>query len=188
MQRDTAAVYQRLYRPLFNTVYRYVLNAADAHDLVQETFVRLCLHQARVDAACPDRWLFRTALNLARNRLRWRRVWRWIGDDAIDELPGTDDPAQQFSAAREQAQLDRAIAALPEKLRAVILLTDIAGQSYQDVAAILDIPPGTVASRRHLALQKLKRLAALPAENSGSGENVSPAPAINTGAEQESQS
>ncbi len=164
MQLDTAAVYQRLYRPLFNTVYRYVLNTADAHDLVQDAFVRLCLHQTRVDAACPDRWLFRTALNLARNRLRWRRLWRWMGDDALDELPGSDDPARQFSAAREQAQLDRAIAGLPEKLRAVILLTDIAGQSYQEVAAILDIPPGTVASRRHQALQKLKALAVLPAE------------------------
>jgi RNA polymerase sigma-70 factor (ECF subfamily) len=97
--------------------------------------------------------LFRTALNLASNRRRSLRLWRFVGfADAVDELP---------FAARADTIVPRnvqaALQALPDDLRRVLLLTELAGMTYAEVAMTLHIREGTVGSRRTRALEMLRR-------------------------------
>ena len=154
---DLYACYQRVERPLFNVLYRMVWNRQDSQDLIHDAFLRIWRRRSRVDAERLDSLVWTTALNLARNRLRWRRRWRtealdgeWI-DDGLSPEAMTDRLSRQRSVHDALAQLRPA-------MRNVLLLGEFSGLSQADIAAVLRIPVGTVASRRHHALRKLKVL------------------------------
>ena len=80
-------LYLRLEKPLFNVVYRWLWQAEEAHDLVQEAFVRLVRMRDRIEPATVEALVYRIALNLARNRRRARRLWRWVGLEAAPDAP-----------------------------------------------------------------------------------------------------
>ena len=104
--------------------------------------------------------LFRTALNLASNRRRSYRLWRFVGlAEAVDNvaLTGNGDTILPRS-------VDAAIGALPDDLRRVLLLTEIAGLSYAEVAMTLGIKEGTVGSRRTRAIELLREALAMKGE------------------------
>jgi RNA polymerase sigma-70 factor (ECF subfamily) len=147
------ALYASLEKQLYNVVYRLLWDTAESQDIVQEAFLRCWRRRAQIRPEGLQALLFRTALNLASNRRRSRRLWRFIGlADAGDEIP---------SAGRGDAILPRsvqtAINALPDNLRRVLLLTELAGMSYAEVAMTLGIREGTVGSRRTRALAILRR-------------------------------
>lgn len=147
------ASYQRLERPLFNVLYRQLWQREDCQDLVHDAYVRVWARRDTVDEATLDALIWTTALNLARNRLRWRRL-RW--HEPIDEatLAGTDTKVD-FLATR---QLRIALRALPADQRNVLLLAEFSGLRGTEIAAVLGISAGTVASRKHHAMQRLKTL------------------------------
>ena len=151
------ALFVRLEQKLFNVVFRWVWNSEEARDLVQEAFLRLWKMRDRVDVATVEPLVFRIAVNLAANRRRAKAIRRWIGIEAAGETP---DPAPGAEAEREtrevQVAVRAAVDALPERLRQVIALTDLAGLSYADVARALEIREGTVGSRRNAALAALE--------------------------------
>lgn len=150
------ALYLRLESKLFNVVFRWVWNSEEARDLVQEAFVRLWKMRDRVDVATVEPLVYRIAVNLAANRRRANTLRRWIGLDAAGETP---DPSPNADGERETREVQAAVRAavdeLPERLRRVIALTDLAGLSYAEVARTLEIPEGTVGSRRNAALAAL---------------------------------
>ena len=150
-------LYLQLEKPLYNVVYRWVWDWEEARELVQETFVRLWRMRQRVTLDTVRPLVFRMALNLAANRRRWRRLRRLATLEALRTRPdGTAGAEETLGQAQRQVELQRAVEALSEPLRQVIALCELAQMSYAEAAAVLDIPIGTVASRRNAALSRLR--------------------------------
>ncbi len=156
---DRAALerlYVKLEKPIYNVVYRWLWNASDAQEVTQEAFLRVWKVRDDVDLATVEPLLYRTAINLASNRRRSGRLWRWLGLDsaseAASEAPGSE---QLLEAAHSRQRVKAAIDALPENLRQVILLAEYSEMSYEEIGLTLGIPAGTVGSRRNTALARL---------------------------------
>ena len=151
------ALYRRLEKPLYNVLYRWTWDAEEAHELVQETFLRLWQMRDRVRMETVDALAFRIGSNLAANRRRSRRLRRWVTLDAVRDrtarIPGADE-AVELRQVRHAVR--RAIDSLPERLRHVVLLCEYSGMSYREIARALRIPEGTVGSRRNTALRRLR--------------------------------
>ena len=144
-------VYRRLEKPLYNVVYRVIWDSAESQDVVQETFLRCWRHKEDIRAEGFKALLYRTALNLASNRRRRTRLWRMVGVAAIEDIADESAAAEPISPV-----VRAAFDALPDALKHVVLLTEIAGMTYPEVAAALAIAEGTVGSRRSRALALLR--------------------------------
>jgi RNA polymerase sigma-70 factor (ECF subfamily) len=159
------------FSPLvFHIAYSVVWQVQDAEDVVQETFLKayLNLRGLREVRAFPA-WIGRIARNLAQNRQRYRRARPVVALDDYDPgglLAGTGGPQEALEATETRAALEAAIRALPEHYRTPLLLRLKAGTSYEEIAAILEIPVGTVRSRIHAARE---RVAAALAAGQGAG-------------------
>ena len=117
--------------------------------------MRVWERRAVVDADTLDALVWTTALNLAKNRLRWRRLRRHtVIDEDFPQL-AVDGQPKDFLASR---QLHAALRQLPRAWQQVILLSEFSGMRGDEIAAVLSIPAGTVASRKHLAMARLKDL------------------------------
>ena len=158
-QAALEALYVKLEKPMFNVVYRWLWNASDAEEVVQEAFVRVWNARARVEMATVEPLLYRTALNLASNRRRASRLWRWLGLEVAGDVKAQGKSAEGALASEEtRARVRAAIEALPERLREVVVLCELSEMSHAEIAETLGIPSGTVGSRRHAALAKLREL------------------------------
>lgn len=144
-------VYRRLEKPLYNVVYRVIWDATESQDVVQETFLRCWRRKDDIRADGFKALLFRTALNLASNRRRSVRLWRMVGVTVLDDV--ADESA---SAGGLSKPVREAVEALPNILRNVLLLTELAGMTYPEIATALGIAEGTVGSRRTRALALLR--------------------------------
>jgi RNA polymerase sigma factor (sigma-70 family) len=144
-------VYKALEKPLYNVVYRVLWDSAESQDVVQETFLRCWRRKDDIRADGFKALLFRTALNLASNRRRSMRIWRMVGVTALDDVADQSPSSDSFSKPVREA-LDK----LPSALRDVLLLTELAGMTYPEIAAALGIAGGTVGSRRTRALALLR--------------------------------
>ena len=142
-------------RSLYATAYRLTRNAADAEDLVQETYLRAF---RAFDGYAPGTniraWLF-TILSRARTD-QLRRIGR---SPKTVELPeeGPAEPPPQEALARGQEDIVRALEGLPEVFRTAVLLRDVQDFTYDEIAGILGIPSGTVMSRIHRGRALLRR-------------------------------
>ncbi|HLI47614.1 MAG TPA: sigma-70 family RNA polymerase sigma factor [Chthonomonas sp.] len=155
---------------VYNYVYRMVRNATDAEDLTQETFVRayLSLHSFQSRASL-NTWLFRIATNLCidhcRRAKRTQGLVTSLSPDNEEEEEGlqrdipdaTFDPQRLLLNKELGEKLEKALQELPEKLRMVVLLYDVEGLSYEEIAAIAGCPLGTVKSRLFNARAVLRR-------------------------------
>jgi RNA polymerase sigma-70 factor (ECF subfamily) len=145
-------VHQREAQVL-RTAYRMLGNWADAEDVAQEVFLRLHRHGLGFanEAACGA-WLYRVTVNLCIDRSRRVRAM-----DELPELPSNEVSAEA-SAIREQQkrQLVAALATLPPRERAAVILREIEGLSSPEVAAILGCTDGTVRSQVSTALSRLR--------------------------------
>jgi len=151
------ALYQRLETPLYNAAFRYVWQRQEAQDLVQEAFLQLWQRRATIEAATVEGWLWTSVLNLSRKRRRWQALRQFLQLDEGEPLHSAEPaPDVSLQDAQHAQQLRRAIDSLSDKLRRVLLLTEFSGLPQHAVAQLLGIPAGTVASRRHLALQSLR--------------------------------
>jgi len=144
-------VYRHLEKPLYNVVYRVIWDSVESQDVVQETFLRCWRHNADIRADGFKALLYRTALNLACNRRRRTRLWRMVGGTALEDV-ADDNAADEPISKPVRAALD----SLPDALRHVVLLTEIAGMTYPEIAAALGIAEGTVGSRKTRALALLR--------------------------------
>lgn len=151
-ERQWIELYTELEKDLYSAVYRWVWDAADAQDIVQEAFLRCWRIRHRVRHDGVRALLLKTALRLASNQRRRRRLWRMVGlDDAGESRAATVAP-EVFPRAVQQA-FDK----LPESLRRVLVLSEVLGMSYAEIAAVTGVREGTVGSRRNRALASLRR-------------------------------
>ena len=167
-ERAFAELVRRYQGRITNLVSRVLNDRECADDLTQEVFVRVFVHRRNYRRGSKlSTWLFTIAANLAKNEIR-RRVRRrnWFSLDALQEV--LNDSAMVFadrresidrSLEREQLQelMGRAIAAVPEKYRLALVLRDIEGMPYEEIAVVLGVPGGTVRSRINRARSMLKR-------------------------------
>lgn len=156
---------------LYSGAYRMTHNQADAEDLVQETFLKAYRgFHGFEDGTNLRAWLFRIMTNTYINmyRQKQRRVDQTEFDDVEDlflyrRMGGLE--AATLGRTTEDVVLDRfsesevqdAVEALPEAFRVPVLLADVEGFSYKEIAEMLDIPLGTVMSRLHRGRKALQK-------------------------------
>ncbi|MGV3622122.1 MAG: RNA polymerase sigma factor [Archangium sp.] len=148
------ALFTRLEKPVFNVVYRWVWNAEEARDVTQEAFMKLWTARHRVRFETVEPLLFQSAVNLAANRLRARKVRRRFTFGGEEVVGGPD---QSLEERQRDVAVRKAVEALPEKLKAVVMLCEFSGMTTAQIAEALKIPPGTVSSRRSLAMATLEK-------------------------------
>lgn len=156
---DTAG-FARLYAAHGAQVYRFCLrlsgHAGDAEDLAQDVFVAAWQGASGFEGrASVATWLYRIAL------FRWHRVreGKERGGVSWDDTPPAADPhGDPHCATLRRITLDAALAALPDELYEAFLLVKSEGLKYREAALVLGIPQGTVQSRVHDAVQKLRVL------------------------------
>jgi RNA polymerase sigma-70 factor, ECF subfamily len=140
-------------------------NRAEAEDLVQETCLRALrgIGGLRADGSVKS-WLFTILRNIWLNQLRQRRTAPDLVELDAGENPGNEpvdraqDPYTGYVNRVEREQVREAIQQLPLEFREIILLREYEELSYQEIAALLDCPPGTVMSRLARARSKLRDL------------------------------
>jgi RNA polymerase sigma-70 factor (ECF subfamily) len=187
---DDKRRFQEEALPLLDSLYagalRMTRNPADAEDLVQETMLRAYRSFNRFEPGTNLKaWLFRILTNAYINVYRKRqREPQKVSQDDVEEFDlyqELKDHDPQFSATPETIVLDslvdsdiiEAIDALPEQFRLAVILSDIEGFTYAEMAEIMDVPLGTVMSRLHRGRKALqKRLWDLAVER-GIVKNVS---------------
>jgi RNA polymerase sigma-70 factor (ECF subfamily) len=149
------ACYRRLEKPLYNVLFRWLWQAQDCQDVIHDAFLRVWRERARVDAARLDKLVWTAALNLSRNKLRWRKLWRLGAMDI--ETAHDRDPVEAAAQSQREMAFRRALRILPRHQREVLLLSEFGGLSTAEIANVLNIPAGTVGSRKHAALSQLRR-------------------------------
>jgi RNA polymerase sigma-70 factor (ECF subfamily) len=137
---------------LYTSAFRMLGNTADAADVVQETFLRTYLHLDELRAPTLQAWLYRVALNCCRDlqRKHARRPTEPIDDITSNVVPlheSADDPESQALSRELTREIGAALRQLGDDLREVIVLRDVNDLSYEEMAAALRIPVGTVKSR-----------------------------------------
>jgi RNA polymerase sigma-70 factor (ECF subfamily) len=143
--------YRALEKPLYNVVYRWLWDSTESQDVVQEAFLRCWRRRESIRADGFTALIYRTALNLAANQRRRRKLWRLVSFESLPE------PAAEDCGTFLARPLREAFDALPGRLKRVLLLSEVAGMSYREIAEITGIEEGTVGSRRTRALELLRQ-------------------------------
>jgi len=164
-----AELVARYRNQITSYIYRIVGDYDTAVDLAQETFLRVYRAAARYQTTHAfSTYIYRIATNLAISELRKRKRRRLVsltgllsgsdGEEAIDFNPPDDQPLQDVALvdAERRAVVKRAISTLPERYRAPLVLRDVEGKSYDEIAAILCTSEGTVKSRINRARNFLR--------------------------------
>jgi RNA polymerase sigma-70 factor, ECF subfamily len=157
---------------VYALLYRLTADPEEARDLTQETFLRAfqSISHFRGDANLKT-WVYRIAINQARNRWRW---WRRRKRDVTVSLDGTDEtheqplavtlrnddainPEQETLAREREDQLREALSGLRRSYREAVVLRDVEGFSYEEIAETLQISIGTVKSRISRGRLELRR-------------------------------
>jgi RNA polymerase sigma-70 factor (ECF subfamily) len=151
---------------LFNTVYRMVDNAEDALDVVQDAFVSAyqSLDSFKGDAQFFT-WLYRIAINTAITLKRRQRVAYSIRssrseDRSVDPIDTSDysRPEHGLEKADEERRVQEALNRLSSEHKTVLVLKDIEGHKYEEMAEMLGVPIGTVRSRLHRARLEMREI------------------------------
>jgi RNA polymerase sigma-70 factor (ECF subfamily) len=159
--------------PVYNLALRLTGNAADAEDLAQDSLIRALRALPSFRGECQlSTWVYRITVNTWKNRVRSekrRGLWKLLPLDFLFGRDGDDDakPAREPAAkdapldagletSEQAAAVQKALLELDEESRAVVVLRELQGQSYAEIAAALEIPEGTVKSRLSRARETLK--------------------------------
>jgi RNA polymerase sigma-70 factor (ECF subfamily) len=139
---------------LYNTLVHVTGSAEDARDVAQEAFVQAFIKlESFQRGSAFYTWLYRIALNLAISLTRRRTVHASV--EEMRQQSGTeptdtgDAPSERMERGERAAQVQAALANLAQEFRAVVVLREIEGYCYEEIAAMLEIPVGTVRSRLH---------------------------------------
>jgi len=146
---------------LYNTLVHVVGSADTAYDVVQDAFVQAYLKLETFERASGFyTWLYRIAVNLAISRRRREKPTASI--DQVREASGqepldhNDPPEARIEQAERAGQVQAALAALSEEHRTILVLREVDGCAYEQIAEILDLPIGTIRSRLYRARLQLR--------------------------------
>jgi len=146
---------------VYRLAYRLTGNQHDAEDLTQEVFVRVFRSLSSYTPGTFEGWLHRITTNLFLDQVRRKQRIRFdaLGDDAGDRLPGQAElgPERAWEHNNLDHDVQAALDTLAPEFRAAVVLCDIEGLSYEEIAATLDIKLGTVRSRIHRGRAQLRQ-------------------------------
>jgi RNA polymerase sigma-70 factor, ECF subfamily len=145
---------------VYRLAYRLTGNPHDAEDLTQEVFVRVFRSLSSYTPGTFEGWLHRITTNLFLDQARRKQKIRFdaLADDADQRLPGrSPTPEHALHDQLFDADVEQALAELPPDFRAAVVLCDIEGLSYDEIAAILGVKLGTVRSRIHRGRSMLRK-------------------------------
>ncbi|NBM17225.1 RNA polymerase sigma factor SigE [Streptomyces sp. GC420] len=145
---------------VYRLAYRLTGNQHDAEDLTQEVFVRVFRSLSTYTPGTFEGWLHRITTNLFLDMVRRRQRIRFdaLGDDAAERLPSREpSPQQAFHDTHFDADVQQALDTLAPEFRAAVVLCDIEGLSYEEIAATLGVKLGTVRSRIHRGRSHLRK-------------------------------
>lgn len=162
---------RRYERPVFSLIYRMVRDRETSEDLAQDSFVKVLNH---IDKYSPDfkfsSWLFKIANNVAIDHLRRRKLDTISMDGSPHATTASEVEASSLELESEQesaldemearelgSAIEKAIARLRPEYRACIMLRHVEGRSYEEIAATLDLPLGTVKTYIHRARHELRK-------------------------------
>jgi RNA polymerase sigma-70 factor (ECF subfamily) len=156
---DWADVVAKYADVVYTMAYRLTGDDEEARDLAQDVLIRLHKGLAKYREGNFEGWLYRTTVNAFRDRLRKRKRLR---EDVLpDEPPGmktTGIVEEEVQRGELHDVVQRALVRLPAEYRATVVLRDLEGRSYDEIAQILGIPAGTVRSRIHRGREALRQL------------------------------
>ena len=151
---------------LFNTMLRLVDHAEDARDVVQEAFLHAyqSLHSFKGDSLFFT-WLYRIGVNTAISMKRKQRPLLRVqatreGEGGIDPLDPSEvnRPGYALEMAEEERRVQEALSRLSPEHRAVLVMKDMEGMKYEEMAEVLEVPVGTIRSRLHRARLELRTI------------------------------
>jgi RNA polymerase sigma-70 factor (ECF subfamily) len=168
LARDLDAAFETLVLHFQDRLYRFALrlsgNPQDAEEIAQDAFIRAYRAMEgypaeRIRAMALRPWLYQITMNVWKNRVRRKRL-------PLTELDGEivspeEGPADQAEATARGDELTGALEALPDRLRAAVVLRHVEGLSYDEIAAVLGQPVGTVKSNVHRGVGALRGMEGL---------------------------
>lgn len=169
LRRRDPSAFEQLVRTHQHRVYDFCVrmlgDREEAFDLTQDIFISIHqnLSKFRADAKLTT-WIFRIARNHCLNRIKYlKRRGRGRSDEfgesnelsITESLGGSPRPDEHVTAQRERELVHQAIAQLEEDQRALVVLRDVEGLSYEEIMEITELPEGTVKSRLHRARERL---------------------------------
>jgi RNA polymerase sigma-70 factor (ECF subfamily) len=175
LKRGEAAAFEELVAErsgeIYGLLFRLTENREEARDLTQETFLRAFQNIDRFRGDADVRtWIYRIAINQARNRFRWWRRRRRDATVSLDQPQGesgqsvigtlaepSGNPEQQTLARERELALRSALQRLGPAFRETVILRDIEGFTYEEIAETLAINVGTVKSRLARGRQELRK-------------------------------
>jgi len=174
LKRGEAAAFETLVSErsgeIYGLLFRMTENSEEARDLTQETFLRAFQNIGRFRGEADLRtWIYRIAINQARNRWRWWRRRRRDSTVSLDATQGqsnqtliatlaesSQNPEEKTLAHEREAALRRALQKVGRAYRETLILRDIEGFTYEEIATTLEINVGTVKSRLARGRQELR--------------------------------
>ncbi|MEX3505388.1 RNA polymerase sigma factor SigE [Corynebacterium sp. LK2510] len=159
---------------VYRLAYRLSGNQHDAEDLTQETFMRVFRSLKTYQPGTFQGWLHRITTNLFLDMVRHRAKIRMEAlPEDYERVPGTDlTPEQVYTATNLDPALQRALDSLGPDFRVAVVLCDVVGMSYEEIAATLGIKMGTVRSRIHRARTQLRASLEAQAEADSSAKEL----------------
>jgi RNA polymerase sigma-70 factor (ECF subfamily) len=174
-RKEFDALVNRCHRQAYNIAFRLTGNHADAEDLTQESFLRAYRFFDRYNREMPfENWLYRIMSRVFIDELRKKPRFKTqsldqplnTGDsgeaDVLLEIPDFEsDPEQMVLSDALDEYLQNALNALPDEFRIAVILADIEGLSYEEIADTMNCSLGTVRSRLHRGRKLLRQKARL---------------------------
>lgn len=159
-------VYRRYCGMVYNLAYRMSGSGATAEDLSQEIFLRVFRHLERFKGhSSLKTWVYRVALNLCRSRLgRSRLQTRPLreesadGEEGVEVIDPSRDPEELAMAHNLGRHVSRALTGVKPVFREAVVLRDLEGLSYEEIAEILEVRIGTVRSRIARGRERLREI------------------------------
>ncbi len=149
-------LYARYERPLFGFIRSYLHDAAEAEDVFHEAFM-MVLRNKDADLSRFRGWVYQTARNLCLNKLRSRQRGERARLQLVDSSARPSaTPERQLEDRATAHALEKAVGELPNPLSEIFHLR-ASGMSYEEMAAVLEVPLGTVKSRMHEMVHQLRK-------------------------------
>lgn len=163
------ALFERHHKRAYAVAYGVLKNKQDALDVVQDAFVKVHRHLGAFQGGSSFyTWLYRIVMNLAIDQMRRRKTSRPVeyddalardaepGDDAILPRMAASNPRKVVLRRELMVRVEQALQSLPEYHRQVIVLREIEGMTYEEMAEVLEVPKGTIMSRLFHARRKMQ--------------------------------
>ena len=178
-RREFDSLVHRCHRQAYNIAYRLTGDHTEAEDLTQESFLRAYRFFDRYNREMPfENWLYRIMSRVFIDELRKRPKFKTqslsqplsFGDgsdaDVLLEIPDSEfDPAQMMMSEALEENLQEALNMLPDEFRVAVILADIEGMSYEEIAETMNCSLGTVRSRLHRGRKQLRQRLTLAARS-----------------------